>query len=50
MLASADPATAQGQDLRVRDLLNKAFTVSLRNEQSLQPDMRAAIQATIGRT
>ena len=50
MLASADPATAQGQDLRVRDLLDKASTVSLRNEQSLQPDVRAAIEATIGRT
>ncbi|WP_411281088.1 tetratricopeptide repeat protein [Gemmatimonas sp.] len=50
MLASADPATAQGQDLRVRDLLDKASTASLRDEQLRQPEVRAAIEATIGRT
>lgn len=50
MLASADPATAQGQDLRVRDLLDRASTVSLRDEQIRQPEVRAAIEATIGRT
>jgi len=50
MLASADPATAQGQDLRVRDLLDRASTVSLRDAQISQPDVRAAIEATMGRT
>ncbi|MEO7361045.1 MAG: serine/threonine-protein kinase [Gemmatimonadaceae bacterium] len=50
MLASADPATAQGQDLRVRDLLDKASTVSLRDAKTSQPEVRAAIEAAIGRT
>ncbi|MEP6765779.1 MAG: protein kinase, partial [Gemmatimonadaceae bacterium] len=50
MLASADPATAQGQDLRVRDLLDKASTVSLRDAKASQPEVRAAIEAAIGRT
>lgn len=50
MLASADPATAQGKDLRVRDLLDNASTVSLRNAKMSQPEVRAAIEAAIGRT
>ncbi|MEP6834398.1 MAG: tetratricopeptide repeat protein [Gemmatimonas sp.] len=50
MLASADPATAQGQDLRVRDLLDQASTVSLRDAKKSQPEVRAAIEAAIGRT
>ncbi len=50
MLASADPATAQGKDLRVRDLLDNASTVSLRDAKTSQPEVRASIEAAIGRT
>lgn len=49
MLASADPATTQGRDLRVRDLLDQA-SVRTRTDLATQPDIRAPIEATIGRT
>ncbi len=49
MLASADPAMAQGRDLRVRDLLDKAGTTTS-SAFGNQPAVRASIEATVGRT
>ncbi|MCC6245808.1 MAG: serine/threonine protein kinase [Gemmatimonadaceae bacterium] len=49
MLASADPATTQGRDLRVRDLLDNAERRTSATFAA-QPEVRAPIEATIGRT
>ena len=49
MLASADPAMSQGRDLRVRDMLDKAGATTT-SAFSTQPEVRASIEATIGRT
>jgi len=49
MLASADPAEAQGRELTVREMLDEASTkasVSLKEEWELQ----AAVRTTIGKT
>ncbi|MBC7895279.1 MAG: serine/threonine protein kinase, partial [Cytophagaceae bacterium] len=50
MLASSDPSRARGADLSVREVLEQAATASRRNNAGRPPAVRAAIEATIGRT
>jgi tetratricopeptide (TPR) repeat protein len=48
MLASSDPANARGKELSVRELLDQASTGN--GALSGEPEVRAAVAATIGRT
>ncbi|AKS43145.1 serine/threonine-protein kinase [Wenzhouxiangella marina] len=48
MLASVRPATAQGEDVRVRDLLDR--TASTLAEADLDPLARASVQETVAST
>ena len=50
MLASADPAIALGRELTVRELLEQAATGVNGPALRRQPEARAALEATIGRT
>ncbi len=51
MLASSDPSNALGQDLRVRDVLDRAAArVDNNRDLARQPEVRAGIENTIGRT
>lgn len=50
MLASSDPANAQGKELSVRELLDKAGTDMNAAALSGQPEVKAALESTIGRT
>lgn len=50
MLASADPAVALGRELTVRELLEKAASGVGGPALRTQPEARAALEATIGRT
>ncbi|MEO8634444.1 MAG: serine/threonine-protein kinase [Gemmatimonadales bacterium] len=49
MLASADPANARGKELTVREVLDQAATRQS-TELAGEPEVRAAVDATIGRT
>jgi non-specific serine/threonine protein kinase/serine/threonine-protein kinase len=50
MLASPDPANARGKDLTVRELLDQASTGTATTALAAQPEVRAAVAQTIGRT
>jgi tetratricopeptide (TPR) repeat protein len=50
MLTSADPAVAQGAELTVREMLDLAATEGRRDATSRPPEVRAAIDAALGRT
>ncbi len=50
MLASSDPANARGKELSVRELLDKAGADMNGAALSGQPEVKAAVEATIGRT
>ncbi len=50
MLASSDPANARGKELSVRELLDQASTDTATSSLSRQPEVRAAVETTIGRT
>ena len=49
MLASADPSNARGKELTVREVLDQAAT-SRSADLAREPEVRAAVDATIGRT
>ncbi len=50
MLASSDPSNALGRDLTVRDVLDRAAARADNSELARQPEVRAGIENTIGRT
>ena len=50
MLASADPSTARGKELTVREVLDQAAATNRTSELARQPEVRAAVEGTIGRT
>lgn len=50
MLASSDPANARGKELSVRELLDQASSRNGSASLGGQPEVRAAVAATIGRT
>ena len=50
MLASSDPANARGQELSVREVLDQAALTARTGDLNRQPQVRAAVQGTIGRT
>jgi eukaryotic-like serine/threonine-protein kinase len=50
MLASSDPSNALGKDLSVREVLDRAAERVGNTELARQPDVRAGIENTIGRT
>ena len=50
MLASSDPANARGKELSVRELLDKGGTDMNGAAFAGQPEVKAAVESTIGRT
>ncbi len=50
MLASSDPSNALGKDLTVRDVLDRAAARVGNGDLARQPEVRAGIENTIGRT
>lgn len=50
MLASSDPENARGKNLTVREVLDQASTGAAATSLSSQPEVRAAVTQTIGRT
>ena len=50
MLASSDPTNAQGKELSVRELLDQAAAGAGTGDLAHQPEVRAAVETTIGRT
>ncbi len=50
MLASSDPSNALGKDLSVREVLDRAASRVNTGDLSRQPEVRAGIENTIGRT
>jgi non-specific serine/threonine protein kinase/serine/threonine-protein kinase len=50
MLASSDPSNALGRDLSVREVLDRAAARVGSGELARQPEVRAGIENTIGRT
>lgn len=50
MLASVDPAEARGREITLRELLDEAAADVMGTALSEQPEVRAAIMSTIGRT
>jgi len=50
MLGSSDPANARGKELTVREVLDRAATRVDSGGFSAQPEVRAGVESTIGRT
>lgn len=50
MLASSDPANARGKELSVREVLDQAAATVRAGDTKGQPEVRAGIETTIGRT
>lgn len=50
MLASSDPANALGKELSVRELLDQSATKMSAGDLTRQPEVRASVESTIGRT
>ena len=50
MLASSDPANALGRELTVREVLDRAAAQVGNGDLMRQPEVRAGIENTIGRT
>ncbi len=50
MLAASNPATARGQELSVRELLDQAADRTGSTTLAREPDVRSAVEAVIGRT
>jgi tetratricopeptide (TPR) repeat protein/predicted Ser/Thr protein kinase len=50
MLASPDPTNARGKELSVRELLDQAGSPAATASLAAQPEVKAAVAATIGRT
>ncbi len=50
MLASSDPSNARGKELSVREALDQAATKVGTGDLQRQPEVRAGVETTIGRT
>lgn len=50
MLGSSDPSNARGKELSVRELLDQSATGMQSGELARQPEVRASVESTIGRT